>query len=363
MVLCVSVLGILTIDPLFTLMGASAEMMPFVREYMTIWFAGIVFIVGPMIAGNILRALGDAIIPSIIMILAAILNMGLDPLLIFGAGPIPALGVQGAALATLLSNLVVFLIAMGILAFREKLMDLSWPGWSDLLWNWREIARVGLPAAASNMINPVSMSIAFSAMARFGEPAVAGLGVAMRVEAFTIIPLFALSGSIGPITGQNGGAALTPRVREAFAKSFTFCAGWSLSMAVLLFFLGDVLAGLFLPSEEGQAVAELYWDIVPFTVLGYGIAMASSAGFNGLGRPLYGVAINVFRGFVLLAPLSWIAGSFYNSTGVIIGIAAANAITALAATLFTLRFAPLTANEGKQRTAKPAAEGQAKPAE
>lgn len=348
-----SIAGIALIDPLFTLMGATGEMMPYVREFMTIWFAGIVFIVGPMIASNLLRALGDAIIPSIIMIAGAVLNIGLDPLLIFGWGPVPALGVQGAAAATLVSNMIVFVIAMAILIFREKLMDLSWPGWGELYWNWREIARVGIPAAGSNMINPIAMAIAFASMARFGEPAVGGLGVAMRVEAFAIIPLFALSGCIGPITGQNGGAELTGRVREAFAKSFLFCAAWGAFVAVVLFFLGGTFASWFLPSEEGRAIAETYWDIVPFTVFGYGIAMAASAGFNGLGRPLHGIALNAIRGFALLAPLTWIVGSLFDSLGVILGIAAANLAAALIATIYTLKFAPLSAKEGKKRPIKP----------
>ncbi|PWE17275.1 MATE family efflux transporter [Marinicauda salina] len=356
-VLATSILGIAVIDPLFTMLGATEAMMPHVRDFMTIWFAGIVFIVGPMIASNLLRALGDAIIPSAIMILAAVLNMGLDPLMIFGWGPVPALGVQGAAAATLISNLVVFVISMAILVFREKLIDLTWPGWDELFWNWREIARVGLPASGSNMINPISMSIAFAAMARFGEAAVGGLGVAMRVEAFAIIPLFALSASIGPVAGQNGGAGHTDRVREAFARSFMFCAGWSLALAVVLFFLGGWLSGLFLPSAEGRAVAAFYWTIVPFTVMGYGIAMAASAGFNGLGRPIYGIAINIFRGFVLMAPLTWVIGSALGSDGVVYGIAAANLITAVLAVLFVLRVAPLTAHEGKARPAKAAKPG------
>ncbi|HCY56282.1 MAG TPA: MATE family efflux transporter, partial [Oceanicaulis sp.] len=141
-----SAIGIALIGPLFRLMGASEAMMPFVHDYMTIWFAGIIFMVGPMIASNILRALGDAILPSIIMIIAAVLNMILDPILIFGLGPVPAMEVQGAALATLISNLVVFIVAMAIMIFREKIIDLSWPGFSEMAWNWGEIARIGAPA-------------------------------------------------------------------------------------------------------------------------------------------------------------------------------------------------------------------------
>ncbi|HCY56283.1 MAG TPA: MATE family efflux transporter, partial [Oceanicaulis sp.] len=85
---------------------------------------------------------------------------------------------------------------------------------------------IGAPAAGSNMINPMAMTLVFAAAAQFGEPVVAGFGVAGRVEALALIPLFALSGSIGPVTGQNGGAGHIERVREAFRSAFLFCAGW-----------------------------------------------------------------------------------------------------------------------------------------
>jgi len=344
-VLLVSLLGVLLIDPIFRSMGATDQMMPYVREYMVIWFSGVVFMVGPMVASNLLRALGDAVLPSMIMVIAAVINMILDPLLIFGWGPIPALEVTGAALATLIANFIVFVLAMGVLIFREKLIDLQWPGFETVLWNWKEIARVGAPAAGSNMIGPFSNTVVFSAMAPFGEPAVAGLGVGMRLEALAIIPLFALSAAIGPITGQNGGACRTDRVRQAFVSSFLFCLGWGLAIAVVLFALGDFLAPVFLPSIEGQGVAESYWDIAPFAVAGYGVAMAASAGFNGLGRPLYGVACNALRGLVLVVPLAWLGGQLGGTIGVIWGVFAANLIAGLVITALVLRFAPLDTQE------------------
>jgi len=348
-----SAIGIALIGPLFRLMGASEAMMPFVHDYMTIWFAGIIFMVGPMIASNILRALGDAILPSIIMILAAVLNMILDPILIFGLGPIPAMEVQGAALATLISNLVVFVVAIGIMIFREKIIDLSWPGFAEMAWNWGEIARIGAPAAGSNMINPMAMTLVFAAAARFGEPVVAGFGVAQRLEALALIPLFALSGSIGPITGQNGGAGHVDRVREAFRSAFMFCVGWGVAMAVLLAALAFPLSWLFLPSEEGQAMARLTWWIAPVTMGGYGIAMAAAAGFNGLGRPLLGVGINLTRCFALLVPLVWLGATQFGPAGMIGGYALANVLAGVLIAFVVLRYAPMTAIESKTRPVVP----------
>ncbi len=354
-VLVLSVIGRLSIDPLFRAMGATDAMMPHIHDYMSVWFSGIVFIVGPMIASNILRALGEAVVPSLVMMLSAVVNMVLDPFLIFGWGPFPELGVTGAALATVIANLVVFVIVLGYLAFKEKLIDLVFPGWSELLWNWREIARVGGPAAGSNMINPLSVAVVFAAVAPFGEGAVAGFGVASRVEAFAIIPLFALSGSMGPITGQNGGAGLSDRVREAFAKAFLFCAGWTAAVTLLLWLLAPVLAPVFLPSEAGQDMARLYWWIATPTVFGYGVCMAASAGLNGLGRPLYGMMLHIIRCIVLLAPLAWIGAALGGPAGLLVGIAAANVLAAAVAIGFILFRAPMTASAmSSRRTAAPA---------
>lgn len=349
-----SLAGIALIDPLFRAMGATEAMMDHVRDYMLIWFAGNAFIVGPMIASNILRALGDAILPSVLMMLAAFFNILLAPVLIFGWGPVPALGVQGAALSTLIANFVVFLVSMAILIWREKLIDLSWPGWSEILWNWREIARIGAPAAGSNMINPMSMSIVFAVMARFGEDAVAGFGVASRVEAFAIIPLFALSACLGPITGQNGAAGLADRVRAAFRSAFMFCVFWGVGVAALLALLAGPLAAVFLPSEAARETARLYWYLVPVTVAGYGAAMAASAGLNGLGRALYGAGLNVARGFVFVVPLAVIGGLMAGATGAIIGLAAANVLTFILAWVYVMRLVPLSAVQMRARPVAPA---------
>jgi len=346
-----SVIGRATITPLFSAMGATPDMMPHIQAYMGVWFTGIVFIAGPLIASNILRALGDAILPSALMVIGALINIVLDPLLIFGWGPFPELGVTGAALATVIANFISFVAVMALLAFREKLIDIGFPGWSALVANWREIARVGAPAAGSNIINPLSMAVVFAAVAQFGEGAVAGLGVAGRVEAFAIIPLFALSASVGPITGQNGGAGLTDRVREAFVKAFVFAAGWSVGITLLLWLLAPVLAPAFLPSQAGQETARLYWWIVTPTIVGYGVCMAASAGLNGLGRPLYGMMLHVIRCIVLLAPLSWIGAGLGGVTGLLTGAALANALAAVIAVWFVLRRAPLSAVGARQRPA------------
>ncbi|WP_417493021.1 MATE family efflux transporter [Maricaulis sp.] len=352
----VSTLGIIFVEPIFRALGASATMLPHVVDYMTVWFGGIVLIVGPMVASNILRALGNALVPSLMMIAAAVFNLILDPIFIlddvFGLFPGLGWGVSGAALATVAANALTFAMVGWYLVFKEKLIDFGWSDLGEVWHHWRDIARVGLPASISNIFNPIAMTVAMSglAMARFGDAAVAALGVAGRIEAFAIVPLFALSASIGAVTGQNGGGDRLDRVREAFRSSFLFCIGWSLAIAIVLWLCAGLLAGAFLPSEAGQATAVFYWRIVPLTIAGYGITIAASAGFNGLGRPGHGMAITAGRALGLMVP-GVLLGAYWLDApeGVIWGVAFANITAGVLAGLYVLTRAPMTAKHGKAR--------------
>jgi putative MATE family efflux protein len=358
-----SIVGIIFVEPMFRAIGATETMMPHVVDYMTVWFGGIVLIVGPMVASNILRALGNAIVPSLMMMAAALVNMVLDPIFIlddvFGWFPGLAMGVKGAALATVCANGVTFVLVGFYLVFKEKLIDFSWPGLGEIIHHWLDIARVGVPAAFSNTFNPFALTVAMGGlgMAQFGEAAIAGVGVGARLEAFAIAPLFALSASIGAVTGQNGGAGLTARVRQAFASSFLFCVVWGAVMAVALYLFAAPMAALFVPDDlEAQQIAQTYWHIVPLTIAGYGITMAGSAGFNGLGRPAYGVIITFGRAIILMVPLVILLALYFDAPiGVIWAMAAANVISGVITAVLVLTRAPMTARARRQRKTAAAA--------
>ena len=140
------------------------------------------------------------------MIFAAAVNIVLDPLLILGIGGFPRMELQGAALATVISRGTTLIAALFVLHFKEKMLYLKLPSIQDTLWCWKDILYVGLPAAASNMINPISIGVITSLLASFGAEAVAAFGVASRIESFALIAVWALSFSIAPFVGQNWGA-------------------------------------------------------------------------------------------------------------------------------------------------------------
>ena len=133
-------------------------------------------------------------------------------------------------------------------------------------------------------------------------------------------------------------------------------------MAALLWIVAGPLAAAFLPSEEGQAIARTYWQIVPLTVAGYGITIAASAGFNGLGRPGHALVITAGRALGLVIPAVLIGGQIIGTPiGIIGGFAAANIIAGVLTVLAVMTFAPMTAKHGKQRNRSAAADREDQP--
>jgi Na+-driven multidrug efflux pump len=120
-------------------------------------------------------------------------------------------------------------------------------------------------------------------------------------------------------------------------------------MALLLVLVRPFLAAAFLPSEDAQAVAMSYWLIAPFGIVGYAIAMAASAGFNGLGRPLIGASVNILRGFGLIVPLVLLGGMLAGMQGVIWAMFAANILAGVLVTAYVLRFAPLSVEDSRSK--------------
>jgi putative MATE family efflux protein len=343
-----AVLGWLTVRPFFRALGAEEDVLPHIAAYMHTWYAALIFMGGAIVINGIIRALGDANLPALVMVGASLFNVVLAPLLIFGIGPFPVLGVQGAALATLIAQFLSFCVFLGLLAGIKHGVAIRKPSWPELKSSWAEIARVGAPAAISNSINPFGITLATASLARFGAEAVAGFGVATRIETFALVPLLALSAAIGPVTGQNGGAGCEDRVKRAFAVSFAFSFGYGLLIAAALGAGAIPLTGLFSDNAQTLRVARLYLWMVPVTAAGYGVVIAASAGFNALGWPMRGLSMTLIRSLVLYAPGAWIGGLVAGPAGAIVAIALTNVLSGAGSAWWTLRRSPMAAHEEKR---------------
>jgi putative MATE family efflux protein len=323
----VSVIGVLTIAPLFRLLGAPEDMIPLIAGYMKILYTGVPFVVVGMVGMSTMRATGDTRLPSMLMVIAAIANVILDPILIFGIGPIPAMGLNGAASAALISRAAIFAGTVYLMRMRLDLLTFNKPDGRELLSSWRDILHVGIPAAGTNAIIPVATGVITAMLARYGPEAVAGFGVASRVESLMLVIFYALSAIIGPFVGQNISANRPDRIFQALKLCTIFCLGSGLAIALLLAILGEWIPGLFSENTDVTSVAALFLMIVPISYGAYGIVMVMNASFNGMGKPMPAVHISVGRMIVIYVPLAIVGDKMFGVAGIFGAYMFANIVT------------------------------------
>lgn len=316
-------IGLLTIDPLFTLLGADKGALVLIRRYMSIWYPGLVFVVIPMVGNNAIRAAGNTTIPSLVMLTAIFINIVLDPLLIFGWGPFPRLELEGAALATVIARSVTLVVSLLFLHFKFAMLTTSFAGVKKTLASWREILHVGVPAAVTQLLIPLAMGMLTRMISGQGTAAVAAFGVCSRIEMFVMSPITSLAAIITPFTGQNFGAGKLDRVNDGLRISARF----SLILGVLawLFFLfaAEWAGRLFNEAPEVYQKVALYLKVVAFSYGFHGIAMVAASILNALRHPWQALLINFFKLILLLVPFCYFGLSFYGLPGGFVGISAA----------------------------------------
>lgn len=321
LVLISVVIGLLTIEPLFSVLGATPEVLPLVREYMEIWYFTILFVIVPFVGNSAIRATGDTLTPSYIMVFAVLINALLDPLLIFGWGPIPALGLQGAALATAISRGFTMIVSLYILRYRERLITFVIPSRQVLFGCWRAILYIGLPTGVSRMIAPVAVGGVTALMATYGADAVAAFGVGSRVEILGMSVFFALSAAIAPFIGQNLGQKKWDRIQQAINQSNGFSLLWGGLAALVLWLLSAPIAGVFTDSPEVASIVTIYLSIVPISFGFQGVYLIGSASLNTIGKPLPAFVISLTQMFIFYLPLAYLGANIGGTSGAFVGIA------------------------------------------
>lgn len=310
------IIGFFTIDPLFRALGADGQALVYVKDYMSIWYAGVPFIVIPMIGNSAIRSLGDTKTPSIVMIVSAGLNILFDPLLIFGLGFFPAFGVKGAAIATVCSRSLTFLVSLYVLVIREKVISLKVIHLKTLLNSWGQILFIGLPTAVSRMIIPIGLGIITNLIAGFGHDAVAGYGIATRIEYFALTLVSALSAVIPVFIGQNFGARKYNRIITGIQVSERFSVLSGLLIYAALFVIARPLAGLFTRDAAVIKTVVLYLRIVPLGYTAQGIMLLVNGTLNALHHPIKAALINLFQMFGLYVPLAWYLSTTFGLKGI-----------------------------------------------
>lgn len=322
--------------PLFRAMGAPPRLIPMILAYLHIWFAAVVVFMTAMVGLSAGRAAGDARFQGFAMLVTAVVNAGLAAGAIFGVAGLAGLGLRGAAVGNALAWSGLLVATLWRLRSMGLLAD-GLPGPARFVTSARRVLRVGLPAAGTNTIIPVSAAILIGILSKYGSDAVAGAGVAGRIESLSMVPFFALSAIMNPFAGQNVGAGRLDRVRDALRSSLIFSVGFGVVVAVGLYVAAPSLAGLFTHDPAVAGVVVTYLRLVPLSYgLGGMIAIVNSA-FNGLNRPGAAVVVSVARTMLVNVPVAWVGGRWLGVPGVFLGVAAANLLVGAGATWWVWR--------------------------
>ena len=338
-VVSLSFVGYIFTDQLFTLLGAEASLLPLIHQYIDIWYIGSICLIGPMIGNAVLRASGDTKTPSIVMGSAGLINAILDPLFIFGFGPIPAMGLQGAAIATLISWLFGFAFVLTILTKKKNLIHSRLLPIKQLLVSCQGILKIGLPAAGANMLTPIAAAIMTAIVARYGESAVAGFGVGSRIESIASLVVLAMSMTLPPFISQNFGAGYMHRVKQAYQVSIKFVLIWQVLIYLVLMVSAPWIASAFAKEQKVADIIVLFIWILP---LGYGlqgVVILTNSSLNALHKPMMALALSIIRLFVCYVPLAYIGSRLYGLQGFFIGALIGNLImAAISYKLFSKQF-------------------------
>ncbi|MEL6584713.1 MAG: MATE family efflux transporter [Pseudomonadota bacterium] len=303
----------LFLPQLAALMGATGRTLDLSVLYLSIIIPSLPLLVVGMISGAILRAHGDARRSMQATVAGGLVNAVLDPILIFGLD----LELTGAALASVAARVAICFV--GLRPLFKHYGGLEPPNVPELLKDLRPVLVIAFPAILTQLATPVGQAYVTRAMSAYGEEAVAGMAIIGRMMPLAFGVIFALSGSIGPIIGQNYGAKQHDRVRGALFNGLLFTAMVVVVISLALFLIREPIAWLF--AAEGVTRSLLYLFCGPLALLFFfnGAIFVANASFNNLGHPFYSTWTNWGLQTLGTVPFVILLGQWYGAEGVLVG--------------------------------------------
>jgi len=324
-------------EPILTMIGATPDIMDFATQYLVILGFGTPFMFFLLMGGSLLRGSGDAVRPMVFTIIAQVANIILDPLLIFGLGPFPEMGIRGAALGTVIgqligAGLIFFYIVSGKSVYQIKLAHLK-----PSLSIQRDIYRVGFPSMIMLITESICFALFNSILSAFGSLALAAIGITIRISDLAFMPIFGVSQGLLPIVGFNFGARLWNRLWRAVKLA---SGGLALFMGVALLILeifAPNLIGIFSDDPELVAIAAPAMRIVLSTLVIVGPTLLFVTTFQGLSKGKEALILSLIRQFVFFVPLLFILPRFWGMTGMWLALPVSDILGFVIASLWLVR--------------------------
>lgn len=331
--------GIVYHKELLRLMGASPEVIEFGSNF-TLWmFAGNYSITLLFLINAVFRGAGNATIAMKVLLIANLINIILDPIFIFGLGPIPAFGVMGAAIATNTGRTIGVLIQFYFLFSGKTLIKVNWNNLMLRLKTIISVVKVSGGSIFQFMIGSLSWMFLVSIMSRYGDDAVAGYHTAIRIFIFTLLPSWGLASAAAALVGQNLGAGQPERAETSVWRAAYYNTFYMAFVTVILLVFAPWIMSHFGNNEIATkyAIQALRYVSVGYILYGYGMVLSQA--LNGAGDTYTPTLLNIFGFWLFQVPFAYLAAVHWEleARGIFLAIVLAESLMAIAAILIFRR--------------------------
>lgn len=302
-----TILGIFIASPLMRFMGADATVLPMATTYLQISFIGLIFVFGFFVYQSLVRGVGDVKTPIYIISATVLLNLVLDPLFIFGYGPIPGNGVAGAAIATIITQALATIIGLTMLFSGKYGIHLKIHEFKPDKKLISEMIKLGVPASIEQSMRALGLTVMTILVSTFGTSVIASYGIGTRLVSFVIIPAIGLTMATSTVVAQNIGAGKLERA-EKTAQLAALIGFITLTIVGIIFFVfaRQIASAFIVDSPDALNGSILFTQIMALSYGFYGLQFALGGAFQGSGNTLASMILTAISIWVIQFPTAYI---------------------------------------------------------
>ncbi len=316
---------------ILTAMGATGRSLTLATSYLRIILPSLPILCIGMASAGVLRSVGDAKHGMFTTLIAGIVNAILDPIFIFYFD----MGIAGAAWASVIARLAMMLYALYFVLSKHHMLGSFSP--QSFKADLPAISQVALPAILTNIATPIGNAYIIYVLANFGDDAVAAFAIIGRLVPVVFCLVFAISGAVGPIIGQNHGAKKYQRVKETIQKSLIIIIAYCLLISLILYLLQQQIVQLFNATGETQRLLELFCTWVAVLTIFRGFLFVANASFNNLDKAQYSTIMNFGKATIGTVPFVYFGAKYYGAFGILLFEAIGSIVFGLLATVMSFR--------------------------